>query len=143
MLLSAPTRYRDTLEKLATEPPSTKTALLRVLLPEIELVLASGKTRKEVWQRLTQEGLGITFETFCRLLSRVRIKRPRVSAALGGKSPVMPNAHAPQGAADVAHDPLANLRRVEQSRPGFHFRGTEHLDVLVHGRREPREEDSK
>jgi hypothetical protein len=143
MLLSAPTRYRNTLEKLATEPPSTKTALLRDLLPQIELVLASGKTRKQVWQRLTQEGLDITFETFCRLLSRVRIKRPHITAALGGKNPVLWNKEATQSVAGAAHDPLANLRRVEQSRPGFHFRGTEHLDVLVHGKREPREEGSR
>ena len=43
-------------------------------------------------------------------------------------------------ATGVEHDPLANLRKVEASRPGFHFRGTENLDVLVHGRRESREQ---
>jgi hypothetical protein len=140
---SAPNRYRDTLEKLAAEPPCTKTALLRHLLPQIELVLASGKTRKQVWQRLTEEGLDITYDTFCRVIWRLRIKRSRQSAAPGGKSPVLPNVHARQTVVGVAHDPLVNFRKVEASRPGFHFRGTESLDILVHGKSESREESKR
>jgi len=38
--------YRQALEKLAEEPPTTKTALLRSLLPQIQLALRSGKTLK-------------------------------------------------------------------------------------------------
>jgi hypothetical protein len=30
-------------------------------------------------------------------------------------------------------DPLANLRRLEENRPGFHWRGTRSLKTLVHG----------
>jgi hypothetical protein len=48
----------------------------------------------------------------------------------------VPELPAQQTASRVEHDPLANLRKVKASRPGFHFRGTENLDVLVHGRRE-------
>jgi hypothetical protein len=50
----------------------------------------------------------------------------------------VPELHAQQTATGVEHDPLANLRKVEASRPGFHYRGTENLDVLVYGRRESR-----
>ncbi len=136
---STPYLYREALEKLAAEPPTTKTALLRSLLVEIEVALRSGKTHKEIWRRLSDVGLDINCETFCRLIRRVRNKT-RISAARGGKSVEVPELHARQTASGVEHDPLANLRRVEASRPGFHFRGAENLDVLVHGRRESREQ---
>jgi hypothetical protein len=132
---STPYLCRDALEKLAAEPPTTKTALLRSLLSEIEVAMRSGKTHKEIWQRLSDVGLDITCETFCKLVRRAR-KKPRIAAAQGGKRVEVPELHAQQTATGVQHDPLANLRRVEASRPGFHFRGTEDLDVLVHGRRE-------
>src|SRR5438132_13002018 len=131
MAKSTPNLYRDTLEKLAAEPPTTKTALLCSLLFEIEVALRSGKTHKQIWQRLSEAGLDITCETFCRLIRRAR-KKTRTSAARGGKSIEVPELHARQTAAGVKHDPLVNLRRIEASRPGFHYRGTENLDVLVH-----------
>jgi hypothetical protein len=139
MTKSTPYLYRDTLEKLAAEPPTTKTALLGSLLLEIEGALRSGKTHKQIWQRLSDAGLDITCETFCRLIRRAR-RKPRTSAARGGKSVEVPELHPPQTAAGMEHDPLANLRKVEASRPGFHFRGTENLDVLVHGRRKSLEQ---
>ena len=137
---STPYLYRDALEKLAAEPPTTKTALLCSLLLEIEGALRSGKTHKQIWQRLSEAGLDITCETFCRLVRRTR-KKSRTSAARGGKSVEVPELHAQQTAIGVKHDPLANLRRIEASRPGFHYRGTENLDVLVHGRRASREQN--
>src|SRR5437588_6368330 len=80
MAKSTPNLYRDTLEKLAAEPPTTKTALLCSLLFEIEVALRSGKSHKQIWQRLSEAGLDITCETFCRLIRRAR-KKNRVSAA--------------------------------------------------------------
>ena len=142
MILSTPNRYRCSLEKLASQPPSTKTSLISLLMPEIESALASGKRTREVWQCLTDEGLEISYDTFCRTMHRLRSKRP-ASATRSGKRLVLLKAHAKDGAGDVTHDPLANLRRVEASRPGFHFRGTENLDVLVYGRRQAREQSKR
>jgi len=138
MILSTANRYRRSLEKLATESPTTKSSLISLLLPEIESALASGKKRKEVWQCLTEEGLEISYDTFCRTIHRVRNKQP-LSAARSGKSLALSKGHAKDGTSDVPHDPLANLRKVEASRPGFHFRGTESLDFLVYGRRQAHE----
>jgi hypothetical protein len=138
MILSTANRYRRSLEKLATESPTTKSSLIWLLLPEIESALASGKKRKEVWQCLTDEGLEISYDTFCRTMHRVRNKQP-LSAARSGKSLALSKRHAKDGTNDVPHDPLANLRKVEASRPGFHFRGTESLDFLVYGRRQAHE----
>lgn len=130
--MSTPYLYRQALEKLAAEPPTTKTALLRSLLSEIEAALRSGKTHKQVWQRLSDAGLDITCETFCRLIRRA-LKKPRTPAPPGGKSTEVPALDAQQTETGVRHDPLVNLRRLEASRPGFHYRGTENLDILVHG----------
>jgi hypothetical protein len=76
------------LEKLAAEPPTTKTALLCSLLFEIEAALRSGKTHKQIWQRLSDAGLDITCETFCRLIRRHAKKRayPRRGAGKVSKS---------------------------------------------------------
>lgn len=134
--------YREALEKLATEPPTTKTALLRSLLSAIDVALRSGKTHKEIWQRLSDEGLDISCETFCRLIRRAR-KKPRISAPQGGKSTEVPELDAQQTATGLKHDPLVNLRRLEVSRPGFHYRGTEDLDVLVHGVSGSREKSNR
>jgi len=79
MTKSSPHFYRQTLEKLAEEPPTTKTALVRCLLPQIQVALRSGKTLKQVWQRLSEDGLDISCATFCRLIRRARAK-PRPSA---------------------------------------------------------------
>jgi len=140
--MSTTNLYRQALEKLAAEPPATKTALLRSLLSEIEAALRSGKTHKQVWQRLSDAGLNITCETFCRLIRRAR-KKPRLSAARGGKNIEDSELRTQQTESSVEHDPLVNLRRLEVSRPGFHYRGTENLDVLVHGRREPPEQGKR
>ena len=134
--------YRQTLEKLAAEPPATKTALVRSLLCEIEAALCSGKSHKQIWQRLSDAGLDITCETFCRLIRRAR-KKTRLSAARCGKSTEVPELDAEQTATGLKHDPLVNLRRLEVSRPGFHYRGTEDLDVLVYGERGSREKSKQ
>src|SRR5258708_33232390 len=123
MSASTPNRFRLTLEKLAAEPPSTKTGLVRLLLPAIEAAIASGKTWKDVWQCLADDGLDMSYETFRKLLLRAR-KKARASAAPSGKSPELPSAGS-LGEADAApRDPLPNLKRLDQNRPGFDWRAT-------------------
>jgi hypothetical protein len=134
-------RYRHALEKLAGEPPASKTALVCSLLPEIEIALGSGKTRKQVWQRLADEGLDVKYETFHTIIRRAR-KRRRPTAATGRKIPLRA-AGADEIAGELAHDPLVNLRKLEESRPGFHFRGTEDLDVLVYGKKDSRQQNKR
>lgn len=142
MSMSTPNRYRHTLEKLTGEPPATKTALISILLPEIETALASGKTRRQIWQRLVEDGFDLSYDTFHSTLWRVQ-RKPRITAATRRKTPRISKGEVEEVTEEAGHDPLANLRKVEQSRPGFHYRGTENLDVLVHGRRESREQNKR
>src|SRR5205823_11577497 len=126
MLMSTPNRLRHALEKLAAEPPSTKTALMRFLLSDIEAALASGKTWRQVWQCLADDGLDISYETFRKLLQRVR-KKARISAPRSGKSLELPGAYSQESVDGVARDPLVNLKRLDENRPGFHWRATPRL----------------
>ncbi len=92
----------------------------------IEAALASGKTWKQVWQCLADDGLDISYETFRKLLQRVR-KKARMSAPPGEKAAEFPKAFARETAGGVARDPLANLKRLDENRPGFHWRATPRL----------------
>jgi hypothetical protein len=109
---------------------------------EIEVALRSGKTHKQIWQRLSDAGLDITCETFCRLIRGGTEKSAHIRGA-GRETCRSPELHAQQTATVVEHDPLANLRKFEASRPGFHFRGTQNVDVLVRGRRESHEQSNR
>src|SRR6516162_7997112 len=62
MTLSISNRCRATLEKLLSTVPGRKTAPVYTLLPEIELALASGWTRKELWESLSSDGLEVSYK---------------------------------------------------------------------------------
>ena len=130
MSISSANRFRQVLEKLAAEPPGTKPAMLCYLLPEIERALASGKTWKQVWQCLAEEGLEINYKMFHRLLRRVR-RKSRMAAAPSGKSLELTSPVAEKAEAAVEHDPLVNLRRVEANKPGFPWQSNGTQDELV------------
>jgi hypothetical protein len=128
MTKSTPNLFRRTLEKFSDEPPTTMTALLDCLLPDIERALRSGKRLNEVWQRLSEDGLDISRETFCRLVRRAR-KKNRPTAAPGGwgkDNRPSDSQRAPDEDIPTLEprDPLANLKRLEANRPGFHWRAT-------------------
>jgi len=95
-----------------------------------------------IWQRLVEDGFDLSYDTFHSTLWRVQ-RRPRITAATRRKTAEVSERAAEQLTEEPGHDPLANLRKVERSRPGFHYRATENLDVLVHGKRESREQSKR
>jgi len=116
------------------------TALLHSLLPDIERALRSGKRLNEVWQRLSEDGLDISRETFCRLVRRAR-KKNRPTAAPGGwekgtKPSDSLNLQERGAPTSEARDPLANLKRLEANRPGFHWRATPRRIAPAKGKEE-------
>ena len=123
MTMSISNRCRATLEKILTTSPNRKTATVYKLLPQIEAALASGWTRKELWESLTNDGLDVKYKTFTAIIRRAR-KRPRTAAPLNGKSDELPELDAPDATNCLGHDPLINLRRLEANRPGFHWHAT-------------------
>ena len=128
--------YRLSLEKLAGAPPKTKAALIRSLLPRIEAVLNSGHSFKDIWEALGNEGLRMTYHVFHMTVWRAR-KAGRPTAPSSGRKQDKPSESQGLKEAKVetveGRDPFANLKRLEEARPGFHWRGTRSLKTLVHG----------
>jgi len=139
MTMSSSNRYRATLEHLLSTVPSRKTAPVYTLLPQIELALASGWTRKELWESLSSDGLEVSYKTFNTIIRRAR-KKPRATAPRNwGKDSGSSECEQLQQR-DVlnsdGHDPLANLKRLEENRPGFHWRGTNSQRTVMNRREE-------
>jgi hypothetical protein len=139
MTMSSSNRYRATLEKLLSTAPSRKTAPVYTLLPQIELALASGWTRKKLWESLSSDGLEVSYKTFNTIIRRAR-KKPRATAPRNwGKdsgSSECEQLQQPDVLNSDGHDPLANLKRLEENRPGFHWRGTNSQRTVMNRREE-------
>ena len=128
--------YQHCLDKLAAAAPETKSAVIRSLLPGIEAALNSGQRLKAIWKALRKEGLQISYRGFHMTVSRARTMR-KPTAASGwekqDKSPAAQGSQETKVGTVEERDPFANLKRLEENRPGFHWRGTKSLNALVHG----------
>ena len=125
--MSTLNEYRTCLNELAAATPRKKAALIRSLLPSIEAALVSGQTLKDIWVALEKKGLGMAYRVFQMTVWRARRSKkttaPRDWEKINVSSPQEPLQQSePLNIED--RDPLANLRRLEENRPGFHWRGT-------------------
>ena len=131
--------YRCYIEELTATTPKKKAALIRSLLPTIEAALRSGQTLKDIWQTLHRQGLNIGYHVFQMTLWRAR--RTTAGTAPGRGKDTKPSQSQQQPLdADVpapeAHDPFANLKRLEANRPGFHWRATPRRSAPAKGTEE-------
>jgi hypothetical protein len=136
--------YRRCLETLAAAPPKLKAALIRSLLPGIEAAVNSGQSLKDIWEALETEGLQVSYHTFH--MAVWRAKRKRTATSGWGKQDKTSQAEGPGEARVEAveeRDPLANLKRLEENRPGFQWRGTQKLQRLVHGREDSNDKNKQ
>jgi hypothetical protein len=126
--------YRRCLDKLAGASPKKKAALIRSLLPGIQAALNSGQSLKEIWEALGSEGLQMSYRVFHITVARARKARKPTAAGNWGKQDKPSETQGLQKATVETvgeRDPLANLRRLEEDRPGFHWRGTQSLKASV------------
>jgi len=126
--------YRRCLDKLAGASPKKKAALIRSLLPGIEAALNSGQSLKEIWEALGSEGLQMTYSVFHITVSRARKAKKATAASNWGKQDKPLEAQAlPETKVEAVEgrDPFANLKRLEENRPGFHWRGTRNMKTPV------------
>jgi hypothetical protein len=129
--------YQHCLDKLAAAAPETKSALIRSLLPGIETALNSGQRLKGIWEALRKEGLQMSYHSFHKIVSRNRKMKKPTAASSWGKQDKPPAAQGSQETKAVAveeRDPFANLKRLEENRPGFHWRGRRNAKTSVNGR---------
>ena len=133
--MSTQNDYQRCLQKLATAPPKGKAALVRSLLPGIEAALTSGQTLKDIWQALETEGLQVSYHTFQMAVWRAKRKR---TATSGWEKEEKASNDCGLGQARIKaseeRDPLANLKRLEENRPGFQWRGTQKVQKVVNGK---------
>ena len=133
--MSTQKHYRRCLQELAADPPKRRVALIRTLLPEIEVAVTSGQNLKDIWEALQSEGLEVSYHTFYMVVWRERKKS--TAARSRGKQEQSPTA---QGSKETKvgtvedRDPFANLKRLEENRPGFHWRATRNLKTSVNER---------
>jgi hypothetical protein len=129
--------YQQCLDKLAAAAPETKSALIRSLLPGIETALNSGQRLKAIWKALRKEGLQISYRGFHMAVSRARkIRKPTASSGRGRQDKSPPTQGSEETTVGVVEerDPFANLKRLEENRPGFHWRATRNLKTSVNER---------
>jgi len=123
-------QLKNAIRTMRAKTQPTKSGVVRTLIPEIEEALIAGYRLKTIWQWVRDNGLEVTYPQFCVYLRREKKKGSRTAGQRGKKAEAEVS-----GAPSDGFDPLANIRRLEASRPGFHYRGTEDLDILVHGRK--------
>jgi hypothetical protein len=144
--LSMPKDYQHLLDKLAATAPGTKSALIRSLLPGIEVALNSGQRLKGVWEALRKEGLQMTYNSFHKTVSRSRKVKKPTATSIRGKQPKPHEAQAlreTEVETVIERDPLANLKLLEENRPGFHWRGPKSLNALVHGTEDSNDKNNR
>ena len=131
--MSTQKHYRRCLQQLAANPPKRRVALIRTLLPEIEAAVTSGQNLKDIWEALQSEGLEVCYHTFYLVVWRAR-KKPTAARSWGKQeeSPTAQGSKETKVGAVEDRDPFANLKRLEENRPGFHWRGTQSLKSSVH-----------
>ena len=138
--------YRHSLDKLAGTSPKRKAALIRSLLPGIEAALQSGQSLKDIWEVLGNDGLQMSYRVFHITVSRARKARKPTAASNWGKQDNPPESRGLQEAkVDTVEerDPLANLRRLEEDRPGFHWRGTQRVKTSVNAMEESNDKNKR
>jgi hypothetical protein len=143
--MSTLNEYRTCLSELAAATPRKKAALIRSLLPSIEAALSSGQTLKDIWTALENKGLGMAYRVFQMTVWRARRSKkttaPRSWEKDYGSTPQEPVQQAEPLNVE-GRDPLANLRHLEENRPGFHWRGT-NTQRTVMNRRETANDKGK
>ena len=133
--MSTQNDYHRCLEKLTATAPKRKAALVRSLLPSIEAALNSGQTLKDIWQALEVEGLPVSYHTFQMAVWRAKRKRTAASNWEKREKPSDARRLEAVGIKVVEErDPLANLRRLEENRPGFQWRSTQRVQKVVQGK---------
>ena len=113
------------LRALGRKKPRTKAGQVRQAWPEIRQLLEAGHALKDVCAWLNEIGIEIGYARLCDYVNQLRRAQPGYPQA----APALEQAMATQTESEVDNngglkkrDPLANVRRSEARRPGFHYR---------------------
>ena len=107
------------------EWPKTRIGILRQLWPTVQACLDAGHTMRDVHQKLRLDGIEMAYSTFCWAVATLRqsprggIRRLPFQNCEGTAQRTRES----QAVRDVV-DPLRNVKRLSQRRPGFEYSGT-------------------
>jgi hypothetical protein len=102
---------------LKDEKPTSQIAFFRALYPEITATLRTGHTLREVYQRLVEDGVEVSYSLLRTYVSRIRREKPPFPPVPRSRqSPLSPPTAV--GAQTVTEDPLANAMRA-LSKPRY------------------------
>ena len=111
------------LKAISDQLPKTRIGILRNLWPTIQTCLDAGHSLRDIHESLRLDGIEMAYSTFCWAVGALRQRQP---AAVPRQS----RATAPHSAGETAgrkrapDDPLRNVRRLSEHRPGFDYHGT-------------------
>jgi hypothetical protein len=91
---------------------------VRLLWPQIKETVAAGHKLRQIWECLNEDGIHLSYAKFRYYVARLR------RTDMSGQPARQSQATAPDQKVDPqipAHDPLANLRKRMNKRPGFQF----------------------
>jgi hypothetical protein len=101
--------------------PKTRIGVLRLLWPTIQACLDGGHSLRDIHRMLRLDGFEMAYSTLCWAVAILRQNEQR--AAAGPKQGGGLTATGKPGKAGDP-DPLLNLRRLSERRPGFEYSGT-------------------
>jgi hypothetical protein len=113
------------LKAFTTRPPRTRVGIVRLLWPTLKACLDAGHSLRDIHQMLKLDGVDMAYSTFCWAVAALRHDP---TAKAGGAMNTGSTAPLPRGETagqtGPAIDPLHNLKRLQNERPGFDYRGT-------------------
>jgi hypothetical protein len=105
------------------EWPKTRIGILRQLWPTVQACLDAGHTMRDVHQKLRLDGIEMAYSTFCWAVATLRQRRDAGRRRPQDREGTAPHTGEIQGL-QGAVDPLRNVKRLTQRRPGFEYSGT-------------------
>jgi hypothetical protein len=111
------------LRAFAEQMPKTRIGILRALRPTINDCLTVGHSLRDIHKTLHLDGIEMPYSTLCRIVAMLQ---PDVQpkAERGPKQPAAPDRPGERSVKLAPVDPLRNLRRLSEHRPGFEYSGT-------------------
>ena len=111
------------LKAFAEQLPKTRIGILRTLWPSIQDCLTVGHSLRDIHKTLHLDGIEMPYSTLCRIVTilqrDVQPKADRVP-----KQSTAPDRPGERSVKPAPMDPLRNLRRLSEHRPGFEYSGT-------------------
>jgi hypothetical protein len=108
------------------EWPKTRIGILRQLWPAIQICLETGHSLRDIHHTLRQDGIEMGYSTLCWAVAILRrsvaLQPPLLPRA--GESSTAPSTRGECSGGSAQSDPLRNLKRLAEHRPGFEYKGT-------------------